>query len=118
MRKIVLSFFFISLSAMNVTYAIDATNAPVPKDSTTVEKGEELHNASCISCHSAKYPNDPDMMYSRQERTVQSYASLANRVQVCGTRAVDTGWFDDEFDAVTTYLNTEFYHFDHEQVMN
>ncbi len=105
-KKTILSVLIIGLSALNTAQAI------MDEAADNTEQGKTLHDASCMSCHTNKYPDEPNTVYSREDRTVTEYSQLTSRVQLCGTRAIDTAWFDEDFDAVTTYLNTEFYHFD------
>jgi len=112
-KKTIQSVLIIGLTALNTAQAVVMDEADGnATEMTIVEQGKALHDASCMSCHTSKYPDEPNTVYSREDRTVTKYSQLTSRVQLCGTRAVDTAWFDEDFDAVTTYLNTEFYHFD------
>lgn len=65
--------------------------------------GKKLHEEHCLRCH------QPDI-YTREQRIVNSYAALAERVRQCELRNELT-WFDEEINAVVEYLNTTYYHF-------
>ena len=66
--------------------------------------GKQLHDANCISCHTAD-------IYTRENRIVNNYRQLQERVRQCEL-ANELTWFEEEIDAVITYLNSNFYHFD------
>ena len=65
--------------------------------------GKQLHDANCLSCHK------PDI-YTRENRIVNNFVQLQERVRQCEL-ANELTWFEEEIDAVITYLNTSFYHF-------
>lgn len=112
------TFAFLLIIGFALSNTAQAIKEEPTEKSTVNEQGKALHDASCLSCHTSKYPDDPNKMYSREDRTIEDYKTLASRVQLCGTRAVETSWFDDEFEAVITYLNTEFYHFEQNDELN
>lgn len=68
--------------------------------------GKQLHDANCVSCHTPE-------IYTRDDRIVNNYRQLQERVRQCEL-ANELTWFDEEIDAVTTYLNNSFYHFDNQ----
>lgn len=60
-----------------------------------------LHEQNCIQCHQSD-------IYTREDRKVTSYEGLGRQVRRCET-ALGLRWFDDEIDAMTQYLNRDFY---------
>ena len=60
-----------------------------------------LHEQHCIQCHQTD-------VYTRADRKVTSYDGLGRQVRRCET-ALGLRWFDDEIDAVTRFLNRDFY---------
>lgn len=77
--------------------------APTQPERTPLEQGKTLHSNHCVSCHTAE-------IYTRKERKVSRYEGLQNQVQACAVN-LDLPWFDDEINAVVTYLNTDYYQF-------
>lgn len=72
--------------------------------------GKKLHEAHCISCHAARFEGKWETMYTRPERKKKSLEELRGMVLFCDNQ-VGTGWFDNEIDDVTAYLNETFYHY-------
>jgi mono/diheme cytochrome c family protein len=58
--------------------------------------GRALHDENCLSCHASLTGGDPNILYTRPDHKVTS---------------LELTWFDDEVDAVTEYLNRNFYKF-------
>ena len=67
------------------------------------EDGRVLHNENCLRCH------QPDI-YIREDRLVKNLKHLRSQVQFCES-SNDLFWFEEEVDAVTDYLNLEYYLF-------
>ena len=65
--------------------------------------GKKLHDEYCVSCHTPE-------IYTRKDRIVKNYRQLEERVRQCEL-SNELMWFEEEIDAVITYLNTNFYHF-------
>ncbi len=65
--------------------------------------GKELHMKNCTSCHDSS-------VYTRANRRVQSLPKLGSQVRLCKNNLGIT-WFDDEVEAVTHFLNQEYYQF-------
>jgi hypothetical protein len=65
--------------------------------------GEELHDIHCISCHTSE-------IYVRKNRIVNNMSELEGRIRQCEL-VNELAWFEEDIDAVITYLNTNFYHF-------
>ncbi len=70
--------------------------------------GAELHAEHCAGCHTA--PHDAAFYESRRGGKIQSLASLRTMVESCANH-FNISWFEEENDAVTNYLNTNYYHF-------
>ncbi len=70
--------------------------------------GKDLHNANCQSCHTSLMDGNPDLIYTRPDRRVNSLAGLKNQVTRCKT-TVGVSWPDDQVEDVVEYLNTSFY---------
>ncbi|MGC8733388.1 MAG: c-type cytochrome [Halothiobacillaceae bacterium] len=65
--------------------------------------GKKLYSENCVKCHGAE-------KYARPDRKVHSMSNLKTYVQGCATN-LSLSWFEDEVDAVTAYMNKEFYKF-------
>ena len=65
---------------------------------------KELHKENCLECHKSE-------LYERTDRTVKTLKHLRSQVLFCAVNN-DVGWFDEEIDDVTAYLNTFYYLFD------
>lgn len=74
-------------------------------------EGRKLHAKSCASCHDSMY-NDRNglQLYSADHRKMASASFLRQRVEACASR-FNVGWFDEEVDHVSRWLNDEFYRF-------
>jgi len=74
------------------------------------ESAKSLHNANCRSCHTSIMSGDPDSIYVREHRQVNSYPALQNQVNRC---EMNTGirWPQNKIDSVVDYLNQQFYKF-------
>jgi len=65
-------------------------------------EGKVLHDAHCLSCHNTE-------VYTRENRMISGLDSLKKRIQHCATNT-NVLWFEEEMEAVATYLNENFYH--------
>ncbi len=65
--------------------------------------GAVLHESHCTRCHD-------DAVYTRDKRLVNTLEELRNRVRQCELMA-EAGWFDEEVEAVVSYLNEQYYRF-------
>lgn len=71
-----------------------------------INRGEALHHENCLECHTPK-------LYERTDRTVKTLKHLRSQVLFCAVNN-DIGWFSEEVDEVSTYLNAFYYLFDTE----
>lgn len=69
-----------------------------------IENGKALHNANCVRCHQAE-------VYTRENRMVNSYTELYERVRQCEIMA-EMAWFEEEIEDVVGYLNEIYYKFE------
>lgn len=70
--------------------------------------GKDLHDANCLSCHSSLMGGNPNQIYTRSDRRVNSINGLRNQVTRCKT-TVGVPWPEDQIDDVVEYLNSNFY---------
>jgi len=90
------------LSAALLWLAVSASHA---------SDGAALHQKSCASCHNGMFPGGKgEMNYSAEFRKITQLTQLRQRVETCASR-VNAGWFDEEIDGVTQWLNQRFYRF-------
>ena len=86
-----------------------AVGAPGVNDSPQDPNfGQQLHAEHCAGCHKA--PHNAAFYESRRGQKIQSLASLHTMVGSCANH-FNIGWFEEETDAVTQYLNTQYYRF-------
>lgn len=69
----------------------------------TAEDGETIYKQGCTGCHDTS-------VFTRKNRKINSLEGLKKQVRRC-SYAIETKWFDDEVDAVASYLNKNFYKF-------
>lgn len=68
-----------------------------------VMNGEHRDDVTCADCHTPSF-------YTRKDRQADSYQRLHFWVNSCDNM-LGVGWFPEEVDAVTAYLNREYYHY-------
>ena len=68
-----------------------------------VNNGMILHQENCLRCHQSE-------MYTRDDRKVKTFEQLKKQVQQCEL-AIELGWFEEEVEDVTGYLNVAYYMF-------
>ena len=87
-----------------------ALSAPVMADQSQISWGGELFSDNCAECHMV--PHDADWFQARADAgNMGSYDSLRTMVQGCANN-FNLPWFEEEVDAVTAWLNQEYYQFD------
>ncbi|ANJ67368.1 hypothetical protein A9404_08230 [Halothiobacillus diazotrophicus] len=82
---------------------------PASADQHDPNWGASLHEAECAGCH--KTPHNAAFYESRRGKKLKSRASVFTMVQSCANY-FNIAWFDEEVDAVTSYLNTKYYKYD------
>jgi cytochrome c5 len=87
-----------------------AQKAPAPFAAGDPHAGKAIVDRDCVSCHAAKFPGDPDKMYSRKDHRVKTPSQLLSQVQACNTNLAK-GYFPEEEEHIAAYLNLEFYKF-------
>lgn len=75
------------------------------------EIGAKLHAKTCASCHNSMMPDGKgEELYSEDFRKMTDAGKLKTMVQFCATRT-NSGWFDEEIEHVSRYLNDNYYKF-------
>ena len=74
------------------------------------DNGQVLYETACIDCHSRMTGGDGSVLYKREDRFVTSARALFERVSYCA-EAASAPWDKAEIEAVTNYLNENYYHF-------
>lgn len=74
------------------------------------EDGQSLYQTSCIGCHSRMTGGDGTVLYQRADKIVTSHDKLQERVRHCANASA-AHWSEAEIEAVTNYLNENYYHF-------
>jgi cytochrome c553 len=102
-------------AVLAIVAAIAATTAmaqmqPVPFAAGDPKAGKALVDRDCVSCHAAKFADDPDRMYTRADHRVKTPAKLLAQVQACNTNLAK-GYFPEEEEHIAAYLNVQFYKF-------
>ena len=87
-----------------------AQKPPAPFASGNTNAGKTLVERDCVSCHAAKFVDDPDRMYTRPEHRVTTPGKLLAQVQACNTN-LGKGYFPEEEEHIAAYLNLQFYKF-------
>ncbi len=64
---------------------------------------QALIDQNCISCHGPE-------VYTRADRRIHSLPALGKQVRMC-EQNLGLRWFDDQVDAVSAYLNDQYYRF-------
>lgn len=77
---------------------------------SVLAQGKQLHDSSCLQCHASLTGGQPDLIYSRAGRTVNSLDALSKRVAACVIVA-DVNWTAEQQQQVVDYLNSQFYKF-------
>jgi hypothetical protein len=100
----IIHYFIAALLLMTVGLASAAdTEKKIekPDEITAFDRGEELHDQECTSCHG-------DALYTRHNRRIKTYESLKTHVQRCATN-LNKQWWPKEIEDVATYLNEQYY---------
>lgn len=76
-----------------------------------IERGQDLHDGNCISCHSSMYGDKGNEIYTRPNRKIETLAGLEEQLKRC-KNSLGTNWPEDQIQDVQHYLNSTFYHFE------
>jgi cytochrome c len=95
----------ISTVAFGVLLAAPVSAAP------DLANGKTIDQQKCYACHAKKSGfGNGDMIYTRSDGKVTSFAALKKMVSLCNTELRLDLFPEDEVD-VTAYLNQQFYKF-------
>lgn len=75
-----------------------------------IQQGKALHDKACIACHAALMKGNPTLIYTREDRRIQSLPALRRRVQRCSL-AAGADWTQGALEDVIAYLNQSYYRF-------
>jgi cytochrome c553 len=104
----------IEVTAMALLVALPAValaqKPPAPFAAGNAEAGRSIVTRDCVSCHAAKFADDPDRMYTRPDHRVTTPGKLLAQVQACNTN-LGKGYFPEEEEHIAAYLNLQFYKF-------
>jgi len=76
-----------------------------------IERGQDLHDSNCISCHASIYGGKGNKIYTRENRKIETLAGLEKQLKRC-KNSLGTNWPEDQILDVQHYLNSNFYHFE------
>ena len=74
------------------------------------QDGATLHGENCIACHAAMTGGDGSVLYTRNDRGVNSSDALTKQVNRCQS-SLGLNWSNDQINSVQQYLNKSFYQF-------
>lgn len=78
---------------------------------TALKNGKLIEETKCYACHAKKSGfGNGDMIYTRNDRKVESYSRLKAMVAICNSELRLDLFPEDETD-VAQYLNHQFYRF-------
>lgn len=75
-----------------------------------LEKGKQLHDKQCVSCHVERYGGDGSQMYLRKDRIIRDRVALGQRVAMCNTM-VNAGLFPEDEENIAAWLAQRYYKF-------
>lgn len=73
-------------------------------------RGKELYEARCTSCHVQMFGGDGSKIHTRADHKMNSLDALGKQVRLC-THNLNINWYDDEIQDVIHHLNTTYYKF-------
>ncbi len=74
------------------------------------KRGAKLHDEQCVACHAARFGNNGNDIYTRENRRVTSLPGLQKQVNRCKNN-LQIVWFDEDVADVVAHLNATFYKF-------
>jgi hypothetical protein len=99
----------VAAAATTLSAADAKTNTALGASAETL-----LRDSKCAGCHAAKFATAADKtgdaVYTRQNRSVTSYAKLVVQVARCDTE-LNLQVFEDDQAIISRYLNARFYKF-------
>ena len=75
-----------------------------------IEQGAKLHETNCKACHISMTGGDGTLLYTRNNRRVDSLAKLEGQVRRCESN-LELKWFEEDIKSVVTFLNKHYYQF-------
>ncbi len=106
-RSILVILALIGFAIGGVTMA---QNQPAPFRTGDIKAGKLLVDRDCVACHAQRFAGDPDQMYRRTDRRINTPAQLLAQVQGCNVN-LGKGYFPEEEEHIAAYLNLKFYQF-------
>jgi len=91
---------------MKLFYSLVITSALLTSTNSKgadINIGNQLHADNCTRCHQ-------DNIYTHADRKIKNFEQLKKQVQQCEL-AIELGWFEEEVENVTAYLNATYYMF-------
>lgn len=101
---------FAALALVATTFTASAQKQPAPFAAGDPKIGKTIVERDCVSCHAARFADNPDRMYTRPDHRVKTPQKLLAQVQACNTN-LGKGYFPEEEEHIAAYLNLEFYRF-------
>jgi hypothetical protein len=106
MRKLYITLSLTLL--LSITACVADKPAPKAEAQPTALKeqlaeGQELNTDNCTKCHDTS-------VYTKEDRKVKTLEVLTKRVKACNSKT-GAGLDEDELEALTLFLNTEYYKF-------
>jgi cytochrome c2 len=101
----------IRYSALAISAIIAGLSLASASQAADWQRGEQLHNSQCVTCHAARYGNNGTEIYTRADRRIQSLEGLQRQVNLCKNN-LQIIWFDEDVADVVDYLNRNFYKFE------
>ena len=94
-----------------IAFAVSAASLFVATThAADLERGKELHQENCMSCHDSIMGGNGNQIYTRPNRHINSLSELRHQVKRCKT-SLEEPWPDDQINDVVAYLNKNFYKF-------
>jgi hypothetical protein len=87
-----------------------APGAVAPFEAGKPELGKPLAQSHCVSCHAKAYANQPERMYTRSNRRVDSARALLEQIRRCNAN-LGLQWFPEDEEHVAAFLNLNWYKF-------
>ena len=90
--------------ALTLSFALALAGPVAAKDpAASAPDGQALYAQNCVRCHQSE-------VFTRPDHKIGSLPALKAQVRRCETM-LELTWFDEDIDAVATYVNNQYYHF-------